>query len=210
MIALYGHATPNIVKITIALEEMALPYQVELVNILKNETFTDEFLAMNPTGKIPVIRDGDVIVYESNVILKYLAAKTGRFMPTGQTALREMDQYLFVQGSLQGPMFGQRGHFSVWAREAVPYAIRRYEEQGRQVDLAVERMLDGKDYFLGDDYSIVDMSFFGWYMAAERSGFLEEAPESVRAWYARVKARPAVEQGIAALPFGPPSMRRRV
>lgn len=205
MITLYTHGTPNGIKIAIALEEMDLAYEVRLVDIFAGEGQRPEFLAMSPAGKIPAIRDNDNgnIVYESNAILLYLAEKSGKLFPASPSARLEMMQLLFLQASLQGPMFGQRAHFSMFAPETVPYAIQRYEDQGETIDALVDRLLGEKAFFLGDDLSIVDVSFFGWYFPANRSGFLTDRYAGLKAWFDRMNARPSVGRGVEATPTFP-------
>jgi GST-like protein len=202
MITLFTHNTPNGVKIAIALEEMGVPYKSELVDIFSGVGQKPEFLALSPAGKIPAIRDEDngTVVYESNAILLYLAERSGRLMPTGNAQRAEMNGLLFLQASLQGPMFGQRMHFSYFAPETVGYAIRRYEEQASTVDAVVERLLAGKQFFLGKEFSIVDVSFFGWYWSAERAGYLPADKPNLKAWFEGVKARAAVQKVIGTTP----------
>lgn len=210
MIDLFTHGTPNGIKIAIALEEMGLPYRAHIIDVFAGESHTSQFRKMNPAGKIPVIRDTETnsTIYESNAILMYLADKSGRLAPADTRAKLKMTQLLFLQASLQGPMFGQRAHFSMFGPEIVPYAIRRYEEQGDVVDALVEDLLEGREFFL-DEFSIVDISFFGWYLPANRSGFLKQDDSNLRHWFDRVAARPAVRRGVAATPEIPLPPRRR-
>jgi GSH-dependent disulfide-bond oxidoreductase len=210
MITHFTHGTPNGVKIAIALEEMGLPYKAELVEVFSGEGQKPEFLALSPAGKIPAIRDGDngTVVYESNAILLYLAEKSGKLLPQDKARRAEVNELLFLQASLQGPMFGQRMHFSFFAPETVGYAIRRYEEQGNTVDAVVERLLAGKKHFLGDEFSIVDVTFFGWYSSAERAGYLPADKPNLKAWYDRMKSRPAVQKVLSATPVIPLPSRK--
>jgi len=210
MITLFTHGTPNGIKIAIALEETGLPYTAQFVEVFSGEGQKPDFLALSPAGKIPVIRDEETgtVVYESNAILLYLAEKSGKLMPTATAHRFGMLELLFLQASLQGPMFGQRMHFSFFAPEPIPYAIRRYEEQADIVDAVVERLLDGKPFFLGQEFSIVDITFFGWYLSAERAGFLAQGNTNLKAWFDRVKARPAVQKVIAAAPAIPLPARK--
>ncbi|WP_172297746.1 glutathione S-transferase family protein [Pseudoruegeria sp. HB172150] len=203
MIILYGHGTPNVLKIAIALEELELPYRAETVNFLEGGTQTPDFLSISPAGKIPAIRDGDLTVCESNVILTYLADKTGKLAPTDPADRLRMQERLFIQGSLQGPMFGQRAFYTRFSPDTVPLAIDRYEEQGKLIDMTAERLLGDRDYMLGDDFSIVDISWFGWYYAAWRMGYIEHAPNTVAAWYDRIAARPGVQRGLSVYPTAP-------
>src|SRR5687767_10227570 len=173
MIELFTHGSPNGHKVAIALEELRIPYEVRAVNVFAGAGQSPEFLALNPAGKIPVIRDSEngAVVSESGAILLYLADKAGALVPASGLARVRAVELLFLQASLQGPMFGQRAHFSMFAAETVPYAIRRYEEQGAIIDALVDKLLTGKEYLLGSVYSVVDIAFYSWYFAAQRSGF---------------------------------------
>jgi len=122
---------------------------------------------------------------------------------------RTVIELIFLQASLQGPMFGQRMHFSLLAPEVLPYAIRRYEEQGDIIDRLTDRLLTGRDYFLGADYSIVDIAFYAWYLAAEHVGFGFHQHRHLAAWFERVGARPAVKRGAAVPAKLPPLPKRR-
>ncbi len=210
VIDLYTFGSTNGHKVAIALEELGLPYQVHPVNVFAGEGQTPAFLALNPLGKIPVIRDraADLVLTESDAILLYLADKAGRLVPSGGKERLRALELLFLQASLQGPMFGQRMHFSIFAPQAVPYAIRRYEEQGERVDRVVDGLLAGRSYFLGDDYSIVDIAFYGWYFAAKWAGFGFEDHANLEEWYQRVAARPAVARGVT-VPAPLPAMAPR-
>jgi GST-like protein len=212
MIELFTYGTTNGHKVGIALEELGLPYEVRTIDVFAGEGRAPAFLALNPTGKIPVIRDhdADLVVTESDAILLYLADKAGRLVPPSGKARTRAIELLFLQASLQGPMFGQRMHFSMFAPETVPYAIRRYEEQGRIIDELVEHLLDRHGYFLGEEYSIVDIAYFAWYHAARTAGFTFAERTNLQAWFDRVGARPAVARGVtipAPLPALPPRRR---
>lgn len=199
-------------KVAIALEELGLAYEVHTVNVFAGEGKTPEFLALNPLGKIPVIRDRDVdlVLTESDAILLYLADKVGRLVPPSGRERTRAIELLFLQASLQGPMFGQRMYFSVFSTETVPSAIRRYEEQGAVVDRLVDHLLSGRSYFLGDAFSIVDIAFYGWYFASTSAGFGFEEHENLTRWFRCVSERPAVARGVAIpspLPRLPPRRR---
>ncbi len=202
MIHLYTHGTPNGHKISIALEEMGIPYTTHIVEVFQGEGRSPDFLAMSPAGKIPAIHDDDTghSIYESNAILYYLADKSGMLAPRGSNEALEARSLLFLQASLQGPMFGQRAHFSVFAPETIPYGIKRYDEQGRTIDELCDRLLNRRDFFLKSGYSIVDVSFFAWYLAAQRTGAFPEGHANLDKWFARVNERAAVRAGIAAAP----------
>lgn len=200
MITLYGHSTPNVYKITIALEELEFAYDYKQIDIFAGENQTPEYLKISPAGKVPAISDDETgtTVFESNAILIYLAEKAGRLLPPIERRT-ELLELLFLQASLQGPMFGQRAHFSMFAPETVPYGIHRYEEQSRVFDQTFARLLDGKDYLMGD-FSIADITFFGWYFSSTRSGFFDDVPDRVKQWYGRIAERPGVMRGIERLP----------
>jgi GST-like protein len=211
-IELFTFGSTNGHKVAIALEELGLAYDVHTVNVFAGEGRAPEFLALNPAGKIPVMRDrdADLVLTESDAILLYLADKVGRLVPpSGRERIRAIE-LLFMQASLQGPMFGQRMHFSVFSAETVPYGIRRYEEQGEIIDGLVDHLLSGRSYFLGAEYSIVDIAFYGWYFASTSAGFELGQHANLKAWFERVSARPAVVRGVTIpkpLPQLPPRKR---
>jgi GSH-dependent disulfide-bond oxidoreductase len=212
MIEFFTYGTTNGHKVAIALEELGLPYEIRTVNVFAGEGRSPAFLAINPAGKIPVIRDRETgaVVTESAAILLYLADKVGRLVPPSGLARTRAIELLFLQASLHGPMFGQRMHFSVFATETVPYAIRRYEEQGEIIDRLVDQLLHGRDHFL-DEFSIVDIAFYGWYHAARRAGFTFDEHPNLRRWFERVTLRPAVARGVE-IPTGLPNLppRKRI
>ncbi len=209
MIEFFTYGSTNGHKVAIALEELGLDYEVHVVNVFAGEGRTPEFLALNPTGKIPVIRDTDtgLVLTESAAILVYLADKAGSLIPSDGAERMRALELLFLQASLHGPMFGQRMFFSVFAPETNPGAIRRYEQQADIIDQLVEGLLEGRDYFL-DAFSVVDIAFFGWYHASVASGFPIDAYPSLSGWYARVAGRDAVQRGVST-PFGLPDFPAR-
>jgi GSH-dependent disulfide-bond oxidoreductase len=198
MIELFTHGTANGHKIAIALEELGLPYEVKPVNVFAGEGQAPWFLQISPAGKIPAIRDTENgrTVFESNAILLYLAEKTGKLFPTDTATRSRALQLLFLQASLVGPMFGQRAHFNYFAPETVPYGIRRYDEQGEIIYGVMDRLLQNRGHFLGDDYSIVDIAFFPWMSAMVKLGFPFEKHRALDAWFERVAARPAAIKGL--------------
>lgn len=211
MLHLYTHGTPNGHKVTIALEELGEAYESHVIDIFAGEGQSPSFLALNPTGKIPVLRDteSDLVLTESNAILLYLADRAGRLVPkAGHERLRAIE-LLLLQASLVGPMFGQRSHFSLFCEQHVAYGMQRYEEQGEIIYGLTDKLLAGRDYFLGSGFSIVDIAFVGWYHAANKTfPFAEHA--NLQRWFDRVMARPAVARGVSlpsALPALPPRKR---
>jgi GST-like protein len=205
MIDLYTHATPNGHKVSILLEELGLPYRVHLVDLVKNEQMSPQFLAINPNNKIPAIVDAQgpggrpLTVWESGAILIYLAEKTGSaLLPSSGAARYTTLQWLMFQMAGVGPMFGQAGHFVLYAKEPVPYAIERYTSEAKRLLGVMDRALASGGYLAGPDYSIADIATYPWTQSAARIptiGDLAAWPHVVR-WRAALAARPAVQRGL--------------
>jgi GST-like protein len=206
---LYSLPTPNGVKVSILLEELGLPYEVHLVDISKDETWTPEFLSLNPNGKIPAIIDPDgpggkpLPLFESGAILVYLAEKAGRFLPTDPAARYETLQWVFFQMAAIGPMFGQVGFFPKAAGSAFEdkRPRDRYVAESRRLLGVLEGRLKDRAWIMGDDYTIADIAILGWvrnlvehYGAGELVGYADFP--HVAAWLARGLARPAVQRGL--------------
>jgi GST-like protein len=209
-IQLYSLGTPNGQKVSVALEEMELPYEAHKVDIMNGDQFTDEFVAINPNSKIPAIVDPNgpkgesLAVFESGAILLYLAEKSGRCLPTDPTARSECLQWLFFQVGGVGPMFGQFGHFYKYAKEKIPYGIERYQKETKRLLGVLEQHLQEREFLVGAEYTIADMATFPWvgsldwgYKAAETLE-LSTFP-IVMAWYDRCSQRPATAQGLKVL-----------
>jgi GST-like protein len=198
MIDLYTFTTPNGRKASIMLEEVGLPYRVHAVDLRKGDQKAADFLAKNPNGKIPVIvdQDGPVTVFESGAILIYLAEKTGKLLAASGQARYEALEWVMFQMSTIGPVFGPYYHFTKEAPEKLPYVIERYRKEALRVLGVLDGRLAGRDYLAGD-YSIADVCTYSW-VALALDGFDEPkaAFPHVRAWLARVGARPAVEKGM--------------
>ena len=201
-IDLYYWPTPNGWKITIALEEMGLPYTTHLINISKGEQFAPEFLRISPNNKMPAIVDHDgpggqpISVFESGAILQYLGRKTGRFYPADERARVEVEQWLMWQMGGFGPMLGQNHHFNHYAPEKIPYAIDRYVNETRRLYGVLDRQLEGREFVAGA-YSIADMAIVGWAKLWERQGQDIAAFPNVKRWLEMMLARPAVQRGLA-------------
>ncbi|MEN5228277.1 glutathione S-transferase N-terminal domain-containing protein [Brevundimonas naejangsanensis] len=206
---LYSLPTPNGVKVSIMLEELGLPYEVHLVDISKDETWTPEFLSLNPNGKIPAIIDPDgpggkpLPLFESGAILVYLAEKSGRFLPTDPAARYETLQWVFFQMAAIGPMFGQVGFFHKYAGSAFEdkRPRDRYVAESRRLLGVLEGRLKDRQWIMGDDYTIADIAILGWvrnlvehYGAGDLVGYDDFT--HVAAWLARGLARPAVQRGL--------------
>lgn len=198
MIDLYTHRTPNGYKISICLEELGIPYSVKEVNVMQGEQFKQEFLALNPNAKVPVIVDHETgqTVFESCAILLYLADKAGKLVPSSGKARMEAIQWLFFQAASIGPMFGQRTHFEAYAPEKIPYAIDRYTKESERLYEVIEGRLANREYIC-DEYSIVDIAHFGWIHTVKHFfGINAEQFPKLTAWYDRIAARPAVAKGV--------------
>lgn len=206
---LYSFPTPNGVKVSIMLEETGLPYEAHAVNIMKDESWAPEFLALNPNGKIPAILDPNgpggkpLALFESGAILVYLAEKTGMFLPADPAARYETLQWVFFQMAAIGPMFGQVGFFHKFAGAAYEdkRPRERYAAESKRLLGVLERRLEGRDWIMGADYSIADIATLGWvrnligfYGAADLVDYA--ALTNVPAWLERGLARPAVQRGL--------------
>jgi len=208
-IQLYSLPTPNGVKVSIMLEETGLPYEPHLVDIMKNESWTPEFLSLNPNGKIPAILDPDgpggkpMGLWESGAILIYLAEKSGKFLPADPVRRYETIQWVMWQMGGLGPMFGQLGFFHKFAgRDYEDKRPRdRYVNESKRLLGVLESRLADRTWIMGDDYTIADISMLGW--VRNLIGFYEAAElvdyaslRQVPAWLERGLARPAVQRGI--------------
>lgn len=197
MITLYTWTTPNGRKVSIALEELGLDYDVVPVNIETGEQFDPDFLAISPNNKIPAIRDGDFTLMESGAILMYLAHKTGRLMPAcGTPDSWRVSEWLFWQVGGFGPMLGQAHHFLRYHPGKSAYAEQRYHDEARRLYGVLDRRLDGRDFIAGE-LSIADIATWCWASRFEWQRIdLNEFPH-VRRWYVALAARPAFERGYA-------------
>jgi GSH-dependent disulfide-bond oxidoreductase len=201
-IELYYWPTPNGWKISIMLEECALPYVIRPVDISKGEQFAPPFLAIAPNNRMPAIIDPDgpggrpISIFESGAILQYLGRKTGKFYPQEERARVAVEEWLFWQMSGLGPMAGQAVHFRRYAPEQILYAMARYtDEVNRLYGVMNSRLADHQ--FLAGRYSIADIACVGWVRLAERQGQdLGQFPH-VKRWLETVRARDAVKRAFA-------------
>ncbi len=201
-IDLYFWSTPNGLKISIMLEELALPYRLHLVDISKGEQFAPEFLKISPNNRIPAIVDCDgpdgqpLAIFESGAILQYLGRKYASLYPTNERKKADVDQWLFWQVGGLGPMAGQCFHFRKYAPEPVPYGIERYTKEVTRLFGVMERRLVDRDYLAGA-YSIADIACFPWVrLWRPLAQDIEQFPH-LSNWLNRIKARPAVQRGLA-------------
>jgi GST-like protein len=204
MIDLYYWATPNGKKISIALEELALPYQVFPIHIGRGEQFKPEFLAISPNNRIPAIVDHapadggpPISVFESGAILLYLADKTGQLIPRDLRGRTTALEWLMWQMGGIGPMFGQANHFVAYAPDKLPYAIDRYLNETRRLLRVLNTRLEGREFVAGA-YSIADIATFPWVFSARDRLVKDEFDfPNVARWLAAIEARPAVARGMA-------------
>ncbi|MDP2315487.1 MAG: glutathione S-transferase N-terminal domain-containing protein [Pseudomonadota bacterium] len=199
MIDLYTSPTPNGWKVSIALEELGLPYTVHPIDLMANEQKRPEFLAINPNGRIPAIVDrelDDFPVFESGAILIYLAEKTGKLLPADVKGRSTVIQWLMFQMGGVGPMMGQANVFARYAPEKIPWAIERYQREGRRLLEVLDGRLRGRDYLAGD-YSIADIANWSWTHTHAWSGIDVTGLDALAAWSDRIAARPAVQRGKA-------------
>ncbi|WP_105400418.1 glutathione S-transferase N-terminal domain-containing protein [Neorhizobium sp. T7_12] len=209
VLQLYSTPTPNGVKVSIMLEEIGLPYEPHFINIGADETWGPEYLSLNPNGKIPAILDphgpGDkpLALFESGAILVYLAEKTGKLMSADPASRYEAIQWVMFQMASVGPMFGQLGFFHKFAGKDIEdkRPRDRYAKESHRIIRVIESRLEGRDWIMGDEYSIADISMLGWvrnligfYGAGEFVEYdqLKRVPE----WLERALARPAVQRGL--------------
>jgi len=208
-IQLYSLPTPNGVKVSSMLEGPGLPYEPHLVDIMKNESHTEEFRALNPNGKIPAIVDPDgpghkpLGLFESGAILMYLADKTGKFIPADPARRWETIQWVFFQMAAIGPMFGQVGFFHKFAGKAIEdkRPLERYRDESKRLLGVLETRLEGRQWIMDGDYTIADIATIGWvrnlvtfYEARELVDF--DSLKHVPAWLDRALSRPAVQRGL--------------
>jgi GST-like protein len=206
-IELWYWPTPNGWKISIALEEMGLPYEMKPVNIGAGEQFSPAFQAISPNGRMPAIIDPDgpggepLAIFESGAILQYLGVKSGRYYPQDARAKADVDQWLFWQVGGLGPMAGQTHHFRQYApsltkdQRHLAYGVQRYTNETNRLYGVMDRRLADRD-FLAGDYSIADMAAWPWILPAHQGQDLDGFPH-LKAWHERVGARPAVIAGRA-------------
>ena len=195
MIELYTAATPNGHKISIALEELGLPYQVHALSFDKKEQKAPEFLRINPNGRIPAIVDDGFAVFESGAILIYLAEKTGRLMPSDAKGRSLVLQWLMFQMGGVGPMQGQANVFFRYFPEKLQGAIDRYQHETRRLYEVLDSRLSEVEYLAGD-YSIADIATFPWVRVHDWAGVSVEGLEHLQRWLSAIGERPAVQRGL--------------
>lgn len=207
-IQLYSLPTPNGVKVSVMLEETGLDYEAHRVDFSKDDQMSPEFLSLNPNNKIPAIIDPDgpagapLGLWETGAILIYLAEKSGRFLPKDPAARYETIQWVMWQMGGIGPMFGQFGFFYRMGGKDIEdkRPLERYTNESKRLLGVLDNRLDGRDFIMGDDYTIADIAVWPWVSVLD--GFYEAADHlelaaypNVSRWLATAKARPASEKG---------------
>ena len=207
-IELHYWPTPNGWKISIALEEMGLPYELKPVNIGRGEQFDAAFQAISPNGRMPAIVDPEgadgepLAIFESGAILQHLGRKSGQFYPQTPRERAEIEQWLYWQVGGLGPMAGQTHHFRQYApamikdQRQLAYGVRRYTDEVRRLYSVLARQLTDRDYVAGD-YSIADMAIWPWIVPYRNQGQDLGRTLNLKAWFERVGARDAVQRGMA-------------
>jgi len=202
MMTLYTAATPNGHKVSIALEELGLPYTLRVLDLAAAEQKQPWFLAINPNGRIPAIVDHtaqDFAVFESGAILIYLAEKTGRLMPTDVKGRSRVIQWLMFQMGGVGPMMGQANVFHRYFPEKIPSVIDRYQGETKRLFRVLDTQLKDHEFLTGD-YSIADIANWAWVRTHRWSGVAIDDLPHLKRWRDQIRARPAVQRGIAQPP----------
>ena len=198
MIDLYTAATPNGHKVSIALEELGLPYELKVLDLAAGEQKQPEYLAICPNGRIPAIVDhdeGGFAVFESGAILVYLAEKTGQLMPKNVKGRSLVMQWLMFQIGGIGPMMGQANVFYRYFPQKIQPAIDRYQAEGRRLFEVLDGRLKDHEWLAGD-YSIADIANWAWVRTHRWSGISIDGLEHLRRWRDAIRARPAVQRGL--------------
>jgi GST-like protein len=201
MLTIYAFSTPNSVRVPIALEELELSYELISVNVRKGEQKRDEFLRLNPNGKVPVLVDPDapggaLTISESGAILIYLAEKTGRLLPTDPRGRAHVFEQMFFHVTGIGPAFGQLGFFKRQASEQIPFAIARFQAEAERTLAVLERRLGDSAFVAGDAYTIADITHFGWLWRREFAGIELATSPNVARWFDAVSSRHAVKRAV--------------
>ncbi|NVE00752.1 glutathione S-transferase family protein [Massilia sp. BJB1822] len=198
MLTFYTANTPNGHKIAIALQELELPHETRRVDLNAGEQHRAPFSEMSPNHKIPLLVDGEQVIFESGAILIHLADKVGRLLPAQGEARSRVLQWLFLQVAHIGPMLGQLWYFRHGTQEHNAQALERYEREVRRLYGVMEAQLQRSAWLAGAQYSIADVATFPWLHSYHELGLDIAAWPAVQAWLARIEQRPAVQRALAA------------
>ncbi len=199
MIEVHVFATPNSVKVLIALEELGLPYDLRAVNVRKGDQKDAAFIALNPNGKVPVMVDNGFVLTESAAILVHLAEKTGQLLPNDSLGRAQVFEQLFFHASALSPAFGNAGFFKRSSPEPQPIAEARFTSEAERVLGLLEAKLAGQTFVASDAFTIADIAHFGWLWRRQFQGLTLEGRPNLSRWYDAVAERPAVQRAIARL-----------
>ncbi|WP_416067478.1 glutathione S-transferase family protein [Rhizobium sp. ZK1] len=197
MIEVHAFATPNSVKVLIALEDMGLPYTLKPVNVRKGEQKTEAFLALNPNGKVPVLVDGGFVLTESAAILVYLAEKTGKLLPQDGIGRARVFEQLFFHASGLSPAFGNAGFFKRSSPEPQPIAEARFTTEAERLLGLLDAKIASQPFVAGEEFTIADIAHFGWMSRIRFPGLTLDGHPNLSRWFETVAARPAVQQATA-------------
>ncbi|ORX91237.1 glutathione S-transferase [Basidiobolus meristosporus CBS 931.73] len=203
-ITVYTADTPNGQKVTLALEELGIPYNLKKLSFAKNEQKEDWFLKINPNGRIPAIVDhsrNDFPVFESGAILLYLVQHYDpnyRLWPTDIDQQSEVVQWVMFQMGGVGPMQGQANHFSRFAPEKIPYGINRYQSETKRLYQVLDGRLQGREYLVGDHLTIADIINFPWVLSHNFSGVSLDDLPNLQAWVERIRSRATIEKAFGS------------
>ncbi|QDL93237.1 glutathione S-transferase family protein [Paroceanicella profunda] len=197
MIEVHAFATPNSVKVPIALEELGLPYELKAVNVRTGAQKEQAFVTLNPNGKVPVLVDGGLVLTESAAILVHLAEKTGALLPTGGAARARVFEQLFFHASALSPAFGNAGFFKRFSPEPQPIAEARFTAEAERILGLLDAKLAGQAFMAGDAFTIADIAHFGWLWRRQFPGLTLDARPNLSRWFETVMERPAVQRAIA-------------
>jgi GST-like protein len=206
----YSLATPNGIKIGIALYELDLPFDAHTIDIRKQEQFAPSFLEKSPNNKIPAIVDLNgpggkpLALFESGAILIYLAEKTGKLLPADPVLRYKTIQWLMWQMAGFGPMLGQMGHFHKYAKDDIPYAKQRYFDEAQRLFGVLDKQLSENKFVVGDEYTIADIAIWPWVLGVDKFyGFKAEFSKyaHVARWFESIGQREAVKKGLTVCPF---------
>ncbi len=202
MIEVYAYATPNSIKVPIALEELGLDYTLHPVNVKQGAQKRESFRTLNPNAKVPVLVDtrqaGErLVLSESAAILVYLAESQQQLLPATRNARACVFEQLFFHASAIGPSFGNAGFFAKQAAEPQPLAQQRFSAEAQRVTALLDGLLAERTFVAGDEYSIADIAHFGWFWRRAFAGVALDAYPNLSRWYASVEQRPPVQRAIA-------------
>lgn len=197
MIEVHAFATPNSIKVLIAIEEMGLPYTLKPVNVRKGEQKSEAFLTLNPNGKVPVLVENGLVLTESAAILVYLAEKSGQLLPPDGVARARVFEQLFFHASGLSPAFGNAGFFKRSSPEPQQVAEARFTTEAERILGLLDAKLATQAFVAGEEFTIADIAHFGWVWRIAFPGLTLDGRPHLCRWFDTVAARPAVQKAIA-------------